>query len=36
MRLTNMTNLNVMMTAHGAANLHHSVTSYGLRFIAYL
>jgi len=36
MRLTNVTSLNVMMTAHGAANLHHAFTSYGLRFIAYL
>ena len=36
MRVTNLTSLNTMMTAHGAASLHHALTSYGRRFIAFL
>jgi hypothetical protein len=36
MRVTNLTGLNTMMTAHGAANLSHALTPYGHRFIAFL
>jgi len=36
MRVTNLTGLNTMMTAHGAANLSHALTPYGRRFIAFL
>jgi len=36
MRITRLTNLNTMMTAHGAADLRHAVTPYGARFIEFL
>jgi hypothetical protein len=36
MRITNLGNLKVMMTGHGAADLRHSITPYGRRFVAYL
>jgi len=36
MRITNLMSLNTMVTAHGAADLRHGVTSYGKRFITYL
>jgi hypothetical protein len=35
-RVTSMNALHTMMTAHGAANLQHSVTPYGQRFLSYL
>ncbi len=34
--LTRMSGLQTMMTAHGAANLRHSITSYGDRFLWYV
>lgn len=36
MQLANLQSLNVMMTGHGAADLRHSVTEYGHRFLKYL
>jgi len=36
MRIKNLSNLKVMMTGHGAADLRHSITPYGRRFVAYL
>jgi hypothetical protein len=36
MRITNLSNLKVTMTGHGAADLRHSITPYGRRFVAYL
>jgi len=36
LRVTNMTSLTTMVTAHGAADLRHGLTSYGQRFVAYL
>ncbi len=35
-RITTMNSLQTMMTAHGAADLQHSVTPYGRRFLAYV
>lgn len=36
MRLTNLRNLTIMMTAHGAADLRHGLTLYGSRFLSFL
>ena len=36
LRITNMGNLKVMMTGHGAENLEHSITAYGKRFLKYI
>jgi hypothetical protein len=36
MRVTNLQSLKVMMTGHGAADLRHSITEYGHRFLKYL
>jgi hypothetical protein len=36
MRVTSLTSLNTMMTAHGAANLRHAITPYGARFIEFV
>jgi len=36
MRLTNLSTMNVMMTAHGAEDLRNTITGYGRRFINYL
>jgi hypothetical protein len=36
LRVTNLTNLKVMMTGHGAENLQHAITQYGNRFLQYL
>jgi hypothetical protein len=36
MRITNLTSLKTMMTGHGAADLRHSITSYGQRFLKYI
>jgi hypothetical protein len=36
LRVTNLTSLTTMLTAHGAADLRHGLTAYGHRFIAYL
>jgi AcrR family transcriptional regulator len=35
-RLTSMTSLRTMMTAHGAADLQHAVTPYGRRLLRYV
>jgi hypothetical protein len=35
-RLTSMSSLRGMMTAHGAADLRQAVTTYGQRFLSYL
>jgi hypothetical protein len=35
-RITSLASLRTMMTAHGAANLQHSVTAYGRTFIRYV
>lgn len=35
-RITSMTSLRTMMTAHGAADLQHAVTAYGRRFLTYV
>ena len=36
MRITNFSSLKVMMTGHGAADLRHSITQYGRRFVEYV
>jgi hypothetical protein len=36
LRVTNMTSLKTMMTGRGAADLRHSITSYGQRFMQYI
>jgi hypothetical protein len=36
MRVTNLQSLKVMMTGRGAADLRHSITEYGRRFLKYL
>ena len=36
LRVTNMTSLKTMMTGRGAADLKHSITSYGQRFMQYI
>jgi hypothetical protein len=36
MRVTNLSSLKVIMTGRGAADLRHSVTEYGRRFLGYL
>ena len=36
MRITNLGNLNIMMTGSGAADLRHAITAYGQRFLKYL
>ena len=36
MRVTNLTNLTTMMTAHGAADLRHGLTAKGSRFLEFL
>ncbi|MCI0427561.1 MAG: hypothetical protein L0Z46_06060 [Nitrospiraceae bacterium] len=36
MRITNLGSLKVMMTGHGAADLRHSITQYGRRFVEYV
>lgn len=36
MRVTNLQSLKVMMTGHGAADLRHSITGYGQRFLKYV
>lgn len=36
MRVTNLTNLTTMMTAHGAADLRHGLTANGSRFLEFL
>jgi hypothetical protein len=35
-RITSMTSLRTMMTAHGAADLQHAVTPYGRGFLSYV
>jgi hypothetical protein len=35
-RITAMTSLRTMMTAHGAADLEHAVTPFGRRFLSYI
>ena len=36
LRITNLTSLKTMMTGRGAADLRHSITSYGQRFLKYI
>lgn len=36
MRVTNLTNLTTMITAHGAADLSHGITANGGRFLKFL
>lgn len=36
LRVTNIQSLKVMMTGHGAADLRHSITKYGRRFLKYV
>jgi hypothetical protein len=35
-RITSITSLRTMMTAHGAADLRHAITPYGLRFLSFI
>ncbi len=35
-RITNLTSLKTMMTGHGAADLRHSITPFGQRFLQYI
>lgn len=36
LRVTNLGNLNVMMTGHGAENLRHAITQHGNRILQYI
>ena len=36
LRITNLMSLKTMMTGHGAADLRHSITPYGQRFLKYI
>lgn len=36
LRITNLPNLNTMMTGHGAEDLRHSLTGFGLRLVRYV